>query len=392
MVLLSVLLLVGSSSAAVYTNKQEAVYVLHNVKVTVDTAGGWFVISRKDTSEPLFEALPNDFINIGAGELDLHSTIKDGTLFNESFETQASQKSSQVTISKVTESKSTADMALHISGEIKHPVTSGAVPYSFNLHSSPNSGNLAWDIDFSFTPKAPALDYVSIALRSADNEEIYGMGLQYSRWNLKGLRFPIISSEQGVGRGLQPVTGVLNKLGGKSGGTWYTTYSACSTFITNRTTGLYVNTSNIGVADFSSTRKGVTEFSYYHTDRLDGYFVLPSVSTAAEQTIARGDARYQALMSSLTELTGRMRPLPDWVLEGAIVGTEGGQEAVAATINRMRDWKVPMAGVWLQDWAGEVKYPEGERVEWNWELNKNWYSNWTNMVNDWRSSGIRVLT
>jgi alpha-glucosidase len=364
------------------------------VKVTVDPAAGTIVVNRKDNSELVFEAVPGDFVNFGVGKLDLHNTIKNGALFNEAFETlKASHKSSQVTIAGVTQSNSTNhDMVLHIKGEIKHPVTSGSVPYSFNLHSSPKSSNLAWDIEFEFSAAAPALDYVSIALRSADNEEIYGMGLQYSRWNLKGLRFPLASSEQGVGRGLEPVTKVLNAFGAKAGGKWYTTYSACSTFITNSTTGLLVNTSNIGMADFSSTRPGVTELSYYHTNRLDGYIVLPAVADAGDQVLTQGNDRYKALMSSLTELTGRMRPLPDWVLEGAIVGTEGGQQAVAATINRMREWKVPMAGVWLQDWAGEVKYAEGERVEWNWELNKVEYFNWTNMVTDWRSSGIRVLT
>jgi len=36
------------------------------------------------------------------------------------------------------------------------------------------------------------------------------MGLQYTVWNFKGLRVPVISSEGGVGRGLQPLTETLN--------------------------------------------------------------------------------------------------------------------------------------------------------------------------------------
>jgi len=47
---------------------------------------------------------------------------------------------------------------------------------------------------------------------SAFDEEIYGMGLQYSEWDFKGKSIPLISTEAGVGRGLQPITVALNKV------------------------------------------------------------------------------------------------------------------------------------------------------------------------------------
>ena len=42
------------------------------------------------------------------------------------------------------------------------------------------------------------------------DEEFYGFGAQYSRVDMKGTRIPLFLSEQGVGRGLQPLTGILD--------------------------------------------------------------------------------------------------------------------------------------------------------------------------------------
>ena len=49
---------------------------------------------------------------------------------------------------------------------------------------------------------------------STVDEEIYGMGLQYSEWDFKGKSVPLISTEAGVGRGLQPITLAMNEVMG----------------------------------------------------------------------------------------------------------------------------------------------------------------------------------
>jgi len=43
-------------------------------------------------------------------------------------------------------------------------------------------------------------------------EQFYGFGVQYSIFNMKGRRVPVFVSEQGVGRGLEPFTAVLDSL------------------------------------------------------------------------------------------------------------------------------------------------------------------------------------
>lgn len=245
------------------------------------------------------------------------------------------------------------------------------------------------------------MDWISLSIGAAAYEEIYGLGLQYSRWNQRGLIIPIMSSEQGVGRGLQPVTKALNVEAGHSGGTWYTTYSASNSYITNAGRGTAFNTTAIGHADLDSPRgknrqfnasaPGTLEFAYWGVRRLQGTILVPertadfefgaaeprSTSTSLRLRPSTSTSttanRMLAVVSALSNVTGRMHPLPDWSQQGAIIGTEGGDAFVSTTIAQLQEWKVPLVGVWLQDWSGEVKYVEGARVEWNWQLNTAWY-------------------
>ena len=68
-------------------------------------------------------------------------------------------------------------------------------------------------------------NYISMTYGSPVDEEIYGMGLQYSEWDFKGKAIPLISTEAGVGRGLQPVTLALNQAMAGQGGTTLTSYA-----------------------------------------------------------------------------------------------------------------------------------------------------------------------
>jgi len=52
---------------------------------------------------------------------------------------------------------------------------------------------------------------------------------------------------------------------------------------------------------------------------------------------------------------------------------------------------VPIAGVWLQDWVGKKQFPEGERLMWNWQLNRDHYPSWDKMVDQWTSDGVKAF-
>lgn len=65
------------------------------------------------------------------------------------------------------------------------------------------------------------------------SEQFFGMGVQYSYFNLKGRRVPVLVAEQGIGRGAEPLTSLLNLVGDGSGGYWHTTYAPKPLYISS---------------------------------------------------------------------------------------------------------------------------------------------------------------
>ena len=87
-----------------------------------------------------------------------------------------------------------------------------------------------------------------------------------------------------------------------------------------------------------------------------------------------------------------MPPLPDWVGQGAIIGMQGGTEAVEKMRKKLEDVDAPMAAFWVQDWVGARKTSVGWQLWWNWELDQERYPNWKEMVSELRRDGIRTMT
>ena len=91
---------------------------------------------------------------------------------------------------------------------------------------------------------------MAINFDSPIDEEIYGMGLQYSVWNFKGHQVPLISVEAGVGRGIQPITAYMNEMKEGQGGTATTSYAPAATFVTNKQRGMIFDQESTGIANF----------------------------------------------------------------------------------------------------------------------------------------------
>ena len=53
------------------------------------------------------------------------------------------------------------------------------------------------------------------------------------------------------------------------------------------------------------------------------------------------------------------------------MGIVGGQDFVDEKYAAMKNLGLPMVGIWMQDWVGEKKYPEGTRLIWNWQLSQD---------------------
>ena len=59
-------------------------------------------------------------------------------------------------------------------------------------------------------PDNSSYNQLSLTYGCAEDEHFYGFGAQYSKFDMKGYRLPMFLSEQGVGRGLEPLTAILD--------------------------------------------------------------------------------------------------------------------------------------------------------------------------------------
>jgi alpha-glucosidase (family GH31 glycosyl hydrolase) len=249
---------------------------------------------------------------------------------------------------------------------------------SFSVQFSARSGSrLGFEV--KLTPEYPATDVNAVwravlVYESSFFESFYGFGEQYTVFNMKGRRLPVISQEQGIGRGEEPLTTVINQLNPGSSGDWHTSYAPVPHYITNTKRSLFLE--NYEYSVFDMTQPG-------------------SVSVEADSNILKGQIVYgdsiAQLIENYTDFCGRMDALPEWMDNGAIAGIQGGTAKVTEIIEKFKAHNVPLAGIWLQDWVGQRETLIGKRLWWNWELDAYHYPNWGELVENIHETGAKVL-
>lgn len=143
--------------------------------------------------------------------------------------------------------------------------SSDAITTNFNLaFEAVDEHRLRFRADTDALSAANGTNYLSMTYHSPVDEEIYGMGLQYSQWDFKGTQVPLITEEAGVGRGLEPISTFLNEFGGGSGGHATTSYAPAAQYITNKQRGFIFDPKSIGNAYFDG--QFTTEMLYWHQD------------------------------------------------------------------------------------------------------------------------------
>jgi hypothetical protein len=81
-----------------------------------------------------------------------------------------------------------------------------------------------------------AANVVTLIAESAADEAFHGFGAM-TEWDLKGAVLPVVTCEQGVGRGGQPLTRLENEKQAGSGGWYGTTYAVVPQYLTSRNRG-----------------------------------------------------------------------------------------------------------------------------------------------------------
>jgi alpha-glucosidase (family GH31 glycosyl hydrolase) len=229
-------------------------------------------------------------------------------------------------------------------------------------------------LSFEISSESPGINRVHLLYRSQPDERFFGFGEQFTYFDLKGKEVPIFVSEQGVGRGAQPITMGANLTAG-AGGSWATSYAPVPHYITSRLNSLFLENYEYSVFDLTGDdRVGVRVFS----NTMKGRIIY-------------GDSPL-ALIQEYTGFSGRMRPLPDWIMGGAVVGLQGGTERVMKLYDSLKRHGTPVAALWLQDWVGRRVTKFGKQLWWNWELDTERYPGWGAFRESLARDGVRVMT
>eukprot|EP00121_Abeoforma_whisleri_P013845 Awhi_evm1s12776 len=238
------------------------------------------------------------------------------------------------------------------------------------LTDSVDSTHLIFDIKLIGESNRVSLNYQSHA-----DQKIYGLGVQYSRSNMKGASVYNIVREKGAGRGIQPLTVLLDAVKKGAGGTWDQTYTPANYYLTDDLTSIMLENTEFVNMNFTSN---VTTSIEVFSKSVRGHILYGET--------------HKDIIESYTEYAGRMAVLPDWISEKAILGTQGGTDVVSKQVEEALASGAALGSIWIQDFCGKRQTDLGSRLVWHWEVDQIQYPNWDGFVEDLNSKNISTMT
>jgi len=212
-----------------------------------------------------------------------------------------------------------------------------------------------------------------LRVEAQGGERVFGGGEQMSYFDLSGRKFPLWTSEPGVGRDkTSDITFQADKLGGAGGDYWHTNYPQ-PTFLSTRRYALHVETTAYSAFDFRRT----------------GFHEI-EVWAVPERVTFHGARSFEALVSRLSTRFGRQPPLPEWLMNGAIIGLKDGANSFAR-LETYLEAGCAVSALWCEDWVGVRDTSFGRRLFWDWRANENWYPRLGEEIARLRERGIRFM-
>lgn len=221
------------------------------------------------------------------------------------------------------------------------------------------------------------LNQLGLRLRRGEDEKFYGGGESFSQVRLDGYTLPVWIQENGIGRGQQPVSALIDLFSPGSSGQAFSSYISVPWLLGHRAG------SDRGLALENHA------FSRWNL-AAPGELTL-EVWQSSLQLRLLGATQPGALLRSYTAWAGRMPLPPAWADRGAWLGMQGGTGRVRGVWQQLAQRRTPLAAFWLQDWVGRRPTRIGSQLWWNWERDRRLYAGWPALVRDLQGSGIRVL-
>ena len=229
-------------------------------------------------------------------------------------------------------------------------------------------------LELRFSALDKSINRFWLRLEAEREEHCYGCGEQMSYFDLRGRRFPLWSSEPGVGRDKSTYVTWRSDVENKAGGDYYNTNFPAPLFVSSRHYWLWADCT--AYADFDFRHEAFHELQFWAVPR--------------RIRIRTGESML-ALVKDLGAFFGRQPELPDWVFRGAVLGLQGGTERVEKLAASARAHGVAVSGLWCQDWEGKRVTSFGKRLQWDWRWNEEMYPRLPELIERCDAEGIAFL-
>ena len=216
-------------------------------------------------------------------------------------------------------------------------------------------------------------DRITLDLALSAGDVLWGGGEQMSYLALNGRKFPIWTSEPGVGREPgTPMTDQASADGSFAGGDYWTTNYPEPTVLCSG--GWAISLANAEYAELDASEAGQLRVHVW----------------SGEVTIDLFEGAPADLTRQLAARFGPRPALPEWALGGAVVGLKQG-EASFDRLEALIDAGAAVSGLWCEDWVGIRETSFGRRLFWDWQWNAERYPDLPARIAALKARGIRFL-
>jgi len=216
-------------------------------------------------------------------------------------------------------------------------------------------------------------DRITIDFNLGADDVLWGGGEQMSYLALNTRRFPIWTSEPGVGR--EPGTALTDQAsadGSFAGGDYWTTNYPEPTVLCSA--GWALSLANADYCELDATEPGRLRIHVW----------------SGEVAIDLFAGEPADLVRQLGERFGPRQPLPEWALGGAVVGLKDGANSFDR-LERLIDAGAAISGLWCEDWVGLRETSFGRRLFWDWQWNAERYPALPDRIAALKARGIRFM-
>lgn len=230
-------------------------------------------------------------------------------------------------------------------------------------------------LNYRIFTKDPKINRIRVVFLVDTLERFYGAGVQPSHFILNGHRFPVITMENGIGRGDQPIS-KFSKVLDVNGETTHSYYPLPHV---------------ISSANYSLSLAGA---SIHHLSYFDfsqkGKIIIDIESSFFSCQITRSRNFSDLYRQSYFLPTSSKNQYPEWSY-GTILGIQGGREKVEYIVDSCLKIGNPIKAIWIQDWCGRRKTRLGSQLKWEWKPDTTLYPDFKNWVAYMNQKGVKVL-